>query len=468
MLLDQQQNIHYDQLLAYKLALEEQGHQVILLDSGNTIQGSLFTNMKKGETTIEVMNMVGYDAINVGYHDMIFGDQQWRNLHQIASFPILSSNLIWNEDPITLPYTMFTVDQLKIAVVGLTSPRVVEINQHQLSESRIIDPFAHITSQLEELSTQADHIILMTSLGENSSEMASRIITLFPDILLIIDSDHILLDSDGEIVQNSLIINNVRYAKSMNHTTLTIQDNQILTVHNKRLTTEDLHLNEAQQQHPAVQEVRALMQRLRAEAEALTQETIILLPQRLNGEKESVRTRQTLLGSIITDSFRLMSNADIAFINGGAIRASLPKGEISYANIFNVMPFDNSIIIITLTGQQIKEALEHSVSQLPEDFSGLLHVSGLTYNYIVTPEGNSVLDIWFHQRPLNLTKNYKVAITTFLHQGGDGFSVFEQPIEEEIDKDINLFTSYISSYPYDTIYNTALLPRALRLLETKS
>lgn len=103
-----------------------------------------------------------------------------------------------------------------------------------------------------------------------------------------------------------------------------------------------------------------------------------------------------------------MSNADIAFINGGAIRASLPKGEISYANIFNVMPFDNSIIIITLTGQQIKEALEHSVSQLPEDFSGLLHVSGLTYNYIVTPEGNSVLDIWFHQRPLNLTKTTKL------------------------------------------------------------
>ena len=67
--------------------------------------------------------------------------------------------------------------------------------------------------------------------------------------------------------------------------------------------------------------------------------------------------------------------------NGGGIRAAIDQGEITVGEIITVLPFGNTLATMELTGAQIIEALEHSVSQAPKESGGFLHVSGMKYSY---------------------------------------------------------------------------------------
>ena len=77
----------------------------------------------------------------------------------------------------------------------------------------------------------------------------------------------------------------------------------------------------------------------------------------------------------------LILNTVIALQNGGGIRASIDEGDITLGEILTVLPYGNTLATMELTGAQIIEALEHSVSQAPKESGGFLHVSGMKYTY---------------------------------------------------------------------------------------
>jgi 2',3'-cyclic-nucleotide 2'-phosphodiesterase (5'-nucleotidase family) len=92
-----------------------------------------------------------------------------------------------------------------------------------------------------------------------------------------------------------------------------------------------------------------------------------------------VRSAETNLGDFCADAYRDQSGADIAFVNGGGIRACIDKGDITLGDILNVHPYGNSLCVIEVTGQQVLDALEWGAHGLPEENGGFLQVSGLTY-----------------------------------------------------------------------------------------
>ena len=92
-----------------------------------------------------------------------------------------------------------------------------------------------------------------------------------------------------------------------------------------------------------------------------------------------IRNRETNLGDLCADAYRAKLDADIAFVNGGGIRADIEAGDITFGDIVSVHPYGNEACMIEVTGQQILDALEWGAQANPGELGGFLQVSGLTY-----------------------------------------------------------------------------------------
>ena len=154
-----------------------------------------------------------------------------------------------------------------------------------------------------------------------------------------------------------------------------------------------------------------------------------------------IRNTETNLGNLTSDAVCRTIGSDIAFINGGGIRADIPAGDITYGELLNVHPYSNQLDEIEATGQQIKDALEFSVSKWPGEFGGFLHGSGITYTVDTTIKSSvkidsngmftgvdgdyRVSDIMIGNKNIDLSKTYTVGGTNYtLINSGDGYAMF--------------------------------------------
>jgi 2',3'-cyclic-nucleotide 2'-phosphodiesterase (5'-nucleotidase family) len=147
-----------------------------------------------------------------------------------------------------------------------------------------------------------------------------------------------------------------------------------------------------------------------------------------------VRKQETNLGNLITDIMRKAAGADAAIINGGTIRTSIKKGKINVSDVYAVVPFDNYIVAIKLTGKQIRETLEHGVSAIDEGAGRFPQVSGIAFTYNRHAQaGSRVKDVVIGGRPLAADKEYTVATNDFLAAGGDGYKAFGDAVKSSKD-----------------------------------
>ena len=148
----------------------------------------------------------------------------------------------------------------------------------------------------------------------------------------------------------------------------------------------------------------------------------------------NVRLQETNLGNLITDVMRKASGADAAIINGGTIRTSIKQGPIRVSDVYAVVPFDNYIVAIKLTGQQIRDTLEHGVSAIEEEEGRFPQVSGLVFTYDrFGPKGSRVKEVFIDGKPLVADKEYTVATNDFLAAGGDGYKAFGDAVKSSKD-----------------------------------
>ena len=92
-----------------------------------------------------------------------------------------------------------------------------------------------------------------------------------------------------------------------------------------------------------------------------------------------VRNGETNLADLAVDAIRYRLHTDVAVLNGGSFRAPLPAGVVTYESLYRVFPFSNQLVVCSVTGRQLLDALEMGASRYPQEFGGLLQVSGLTY-----------------------------------------------------------------------------------------
>jgi 2',3'-cyclic-nucleotide 2'-phosphodiesterase/3'-nucleotidase len=132
------------------------------------------------------------------------------------------------------------------------------------------------------------------------------------------------------------------------------------------------------------------------------------------------RGGESALGNFVTDAMREASGVDVAMQNSGGLRADLPEGPVTRGTIFEVMPFDNRVFTLELTGAELKLALEQALRS-----ERVTQVSGIRYQFdLGKPALQRIESLTLADgRPLDLAARYKVAVNDFMATGGDDYDV---------------------------------------------
>jgi 5'-nucleotidase len=154
------------------------------------------------------------------------------------------------------------------------------------------------------------------------------------------------------------------------------------------------------------------------------------------------------MGDLIADAQRKFANADFAFMNPGGIRAPISAGEVTYGELFTVQPFDNQVVKMQLTGNQVYQVLEQQFGA--DGRTRILQVSGLKFSYNSTnPAGQRITGVTLPDgTPIDRNATYTVAANSFIATGGDGFMVFKQGTNPQtLGSDLDALEAHIDDLP---------------------
>jgi 2',3'-cyclic-nucleotide 2'-phosphodiesterase (5'-nucleotidase family) len=171
-------------------------------------------------------------------------------------------------------------------------------------------------------------------------------------------------------------------------------------------------------------EVTSIISEINAGQAEILKEVVGTTTVVLDGIRDNVRSKETNLGNLIADAMLAKTGAEIAFMNGGGIRSSINIGEITLGEVITVLPFGNYVETRKYSGSIIKSALEHSVEFLPATAGSFLQVGGITFDVDISEaKGSRVSNIMVSNEPIDMTREYTVALNNFLGAGGDNYSM---------------------------------------------
>lgn len=173
-------------------------------------------------------------------------------------------------------------------------------------------------------------------------------------------------------------------------------------------------------------DVRALAARYAALAARELEVSVGVVPRLLDAREEMLRRKPTPLGGYLTEVMRVRMGAQVALLNGGAIRGNrvIPAGPLTRGDVRALLPFNNTIVMLEVTGAALRAALERSAAALPRPAGAYLQTAGLTY--AVDPSrsvGQRVVTLEVGGEPVVDDRLYRVAVPDYLARGGDGYTM---------------------------------------------
>lgn len=447
--------------------LESQGYETILVDNGDAIQGDSIGMMSKGEKIIELMNILKYDVATFGNHEFDYTVPNMEELVKKADFPYISCNFTKNGELVYDPYIIKEAGGIKIAFVGVTTPTTLRTclpEYFQDENGKQIygfkeggdgeELYAAVQEAVDSARAEgADYVYIMGHMGIKATDAPwtyADVIEHTSGIDVFLDGHShdteqvVMKDKEGKDVVRTACGTKLQ---AIGYSELSkdegVIDTNIWTWNNDKSVPDLLGVD-----NEAGEAVDKALDELKEELDVVigksTSDLTIFDPEVKNNDGSPVRMvrrAETNLGDFCPDAIRDRMDADIALVNGGSIRVDLEKGDITYGNILEVFPFNNNLIKLEVTGQQILDALEWGSRSLPDENGGFLQVSGMSYEVDVnipstcTEEDEMFTGVSGERRvknvmvggePIDPAATYTVAGSDFLLTGhGDGHTAFD-------------------------------------------
>ena len=394
--------------------------RTLLLDGGDAWQGTFISNSNKGEAVTKAMSLMGYDAMTVGNHDFDWGQDVLAKRASEASFPFLATNVTETATgklPAYLkPYIVKDVGIAKVGILGITNPasntivKATSIAGLKFGPARQIEPF------LTELKQRADIIVVVAHIGSTDAAQLARDISGID--VIVASHDHAPLQT-ARVEGKTTIVDAGAYTQYLGRLEIVV-DPATHKMKDAVRAGELIAVAASQTQKPD-QEIASLVESRRSEAAKYTDRVVGTLRSDLDGSSRD----ENAIGDLIGDAFveygrRQGWKTDVAFYNAAGIRASLRSGNVTYGQLYQVLPFENSIVSVDLTGAQLREVLEDASGR-----AGRLQIGGGSWAYRFSNAGGQrVLDATIAGAPLDLARVYHVATIDYLLLGGDGHTWF--------------------------------------------
>ena len=458
-------NMGYAGVAAYKAEMEAQygAGNVTLVDAGDAIQGGPIGTLSKGSYIVDIMNQVGYDLAIPGNHEFDYGMDNFLSLaKEKAQYPYLCANFTDMEGkPVFDGYKVLTYGDVKVGYVGIDTPEAFTKSTptyFQDTEGNYIysfsqgnegkDLYAAVQKAVDGAKAEgARYVVALGHLGtEGSTDVwqSKAVIANTTGIDVFIDGH-----SHEEYEQTAPNKDGKDVVLAQTGTKLANLGKIVIDTATGAISHE-LVSGYAGQDEATAAYVAKINEEFEGVLKQVVAKTDVALTTKdpATGDR-AVRSAETNLGDLCADAYRVMLGADVAFVNGGGVRADIAAGDITYEDIINVHPFGNEACMVETTGQHILDALEMGARNAPEENGGFLQVSGLTYTIDTTVPSSVVLndeqefvkvdgayrvkDVMVAGQPLDTAKTYTLASHNYmLKSGGDGFVMFK---EDELLKD---------------------------------
>jgi 2',3'-cyclic-nucleotide 2'-phosphodiesterase (5'-nucleotidase family) len=405
------------------------GAHLLLLDAGDQWRGTPEGDLTRGDLVVESMSRLGYDAMALGNHELDFGAENAARLARMASYPWLSSNT-------TLEATGAPPDWLKTHVVkDLGGVRVAIVGLTTTETERVVvgggamglkfaSEVGAARRAAQDLAGQCDLLVFLTHCG---TETDAAVLKAVPQASLVVGGHtHTRLgrpvdargDGTGWVVQaGALCVLAGRVELRVHRETKKVEllDARLVPLDTTKVGVCADTESFLKGRIDAIAELKGLSEQV----------TTLAAPLWRTGPTPDATSPA---GDALCDAIREAIGADVAFQNRGGIRVSLPAGPVTKRDLFVLMPFDNTIVEVPMTGRQLKDALETS---LGKDRVTPLEVSGIHARFRVSGEGREERLTWWvfevGGQPVDDDRVYRVATNSYLAQGGDGYSQFARP-----------------------------------------
>ncbi len=453
---------------------------VVLVDAGDMFQGTLVSNLSEGSVIISIFNALGYDAAAIGNHEFDYGpvgpapvankdspDPFGALKARIAQakFPILSAN-IYETATDTRPEWLrgdgtIIVERkgLKVGIVGLTTPQTptvtTPINVATLKFTPLADEAKAASERLRAAGADiviatihaggrcphADHPHELTGCDADVGEVFGMMNALPPGTLdaVVAGHSHSLL---GHFINGTPVIESYSFGRAFGLVELSIDPTTKKVIADKTVITpaievcetwdEATHSCDAKKLKARAADVKPVPAMFHGAAVVADAEILKLIepaqaavtelqhrplgldvPEDLNRAYE----KESALGDVFSDGLRGMTGADFAIMNPGGFRADLRAGPLTYGAVYEVIPFDNTVAIVTVNAEQFGKMLSAAYGAR----KGAFQVSGFEVKLKKCLVSDRLLSFTFPgSRKLDAKKKYRVAMPDFLARGGDG------------------------------------------------
>lgn len=402
----------------------------LLFDTGDLWVGTFASNRDQGKTIIAAMNAIGYDAMTLGNHDFDQGVAVTQARAAEAKFPILIANIVqvssgkvpaWAK-----AYIVKEIGGIRFGIVGVSYARTPSISSKskELQAFKFIDELEALKQILPEVKSKSDVIIVLSHAGYDTDQ---RIAAALPEINIIVGGHTHTELRNPKVIGETIIVQAGSRAQNVGRLDLTIdRASKKITDYSKSNVLFAAVSNKAQTPKEIAEMFGKLIEEGRTATKRVIGETAIDLARAFTADGRS--TGEHPSGNLVVDAM-LWANqagdtpADLAIHNNAGIRADIPKGPITYGQLFEMLPFDNVLVAMDLKGEHIKAVLEVAVSCPRVNTL----VAGMSFTYDCSkPRGDRVSNILIRGKPMEPQKVYRAQTIDYLAAGGDGQAAFKE------------------------------------------
>ena len=427
------------------------GGYSLLLDGGDVNTGVPESDLQDAVPDFRGMNLLGYDAMAVGNHEFDKPPVVLQMQRDLATFPMLSANIYKDGSRMFTPYKVFNLGGVRVGVMGLTT----EDTQKMVHPGNVRGvTFANVQTEtaklLPELRTKADVVIAATHMGHYEDgkhgvqapgdvELARAVKGL--DMIVgghsqnpacmkaenVLDRAYVPGTACQPDRQNGTwIVQAHEWGKYVGRADFSYRNGEFKLV---KYTLIPINLKKPvkttdgktvlQTYAPEIAESPEMLQLLKPYQDFGQQKLLVEVGSsdgKLEGDRSVVRNQPTALGVMIGRAMMDKTQADLAIVNAGGVRDSLPAGQITYKDVLTVHPFGNTVVVVTLTGNEVRDYLA-AAAKMTAGSGAFAQFAGVQ----LVIEAGQVVSAKVAGQDIDPAKTYRMAINNFVAAGGDGY-----------------------------------------------
>lgn len=371
--------------------------RTLALSTGDHWTGPALSSFVSGASTAEVMRMLGYAASGLGNHELDFGFAAYEKNRAADGMAYLGANVLGdNAKRLSLePFRVFERGGVRIAVVALADPSGASTTMPGRFDGIRFEPYedalARVLPEVERAG--ADAVVLL--LDDCPERLEPKLTALAGKVSAVVGG-HCSVPYEQTSGKVPMLFPGKRF-ESYGRVELAFDPAQPA---GKRLLRARATVVPVKGAAPDP-EVRAVVERWKKETDKA-------LGEEIGFSKSGMAEGSEVLGRLATQGLRETLGTDVAVLNKKGLRHEIPAGPISKATIYGVVPFENSVMIASLTGAQIEALLDNPAAI----------VGG------AARKGKELVDA--KGKPLDRAKKYRVATLDYLYFGRDGFELEKQ------------------------------------------